>query len=426
MKQLKIGASLLAPRAAQGGWRHPQAGSFIQQPLTYFTEVMQIAEQGKLDFMFLPDYYHIFATTPEELTAHSNVWLEPVTLLAAMSAVTTRIGLVATLSTTYHEPYHVARMIASLDQLSGGRAGWNIVTSRGETEAVNFSSGHRPTVAERDEHATQFIALVQALWRSWEPTAIVEDRLRGIFAHASQVHPVQHKGKWFAVEGPLNVAPSPQGAPVCMQAGKSPAFRARAVKNTEVLFTQLNDIQEAKAFYADVKQRATHPERVLILPGLQVIVGATEAEAQQKKQDYERFDTVTLRIAKLMGLDMSGLTLATPLPKQATKDNEIYQTVLKVAQQKGLKTIGELYDHLTAQNSHLTLVGTAEQIADTMTQWLNEEAADGFIFIPHLLPIAMTEFVQQVIPVLQQRGVFRADYEGATLREHLALPLTTI
>lgn len=429
-KQLKLGASILAPRASNGGWRHPLSGSYIDQPFAYFKEVIQTAEHGKLDFMFLPDYYNVFATTPNEFSKNINVWLEPVTLLSAMIAVTNRIGLSVTLSTTYQEPYHVARMIASMDQLSGGRACWNIVTSRGETESGNFDMTNRPSISERDQHATTFIELVQALWKSWEPDAIIEDRAQGIFADSEKVHAVQHNSQWFSVGSPLNVAPSPQGQPVCMQAGQSETFRERAVKNSEVLFTQLNDFEKAKAFYKDTKARAikngVNPAHVLVMPGLQVIVAQTEELAKQKQQDYERFDYLASRndrIALFMGLDMKTLTLDMPLPAQSNMgQDDKYQRVLQLAKEQQLQTILELYTFLEQRNSHLTLVGTPVQIADEMEKWLVEEAVDGFVFLPHLLPIGMQEFVKEVIPELQKRGIFRKDYSGTTLREHLGLP----
>ncbi|WP_107838516.1 NtaA/DmoA family FMN-dependent monooxygenase [Metasolibacillus meyeri] len=431
-KQLKLGTSIIAPRASNGGWRHPLSDSYIRNPMKYFTQVIQTAEKGKMDFVFLPDYYNVFARSENEFEKNINVWLEPVTLLSAMSAVSEKIGLSVTLSTTYNEPYHVARMMASLDHLSNGRACWNIVTSRGDSEAVNFNVEHRPQIHERDEHATLFIELVKSLWESWEPDAIIEDRESGVFALPEKIHPVQHQSKWFSVASPLNVASPPQGHPVLMQAGQSTEFRERAVKTSEVIFTQLNNMTDAKAFYKDVKERAlkngVNPAEVLVMPGVQVIVAKTEDLARQKQIDYQQFDNLASRndrIALFIGLDMTSLSLDMPLPKHSNmRQDAKYQEVLHIAKEHQLTTIYDLYMHLEeTKNHHLTLVGTAVQIADVMETWLQEGAADGFILIPHLLPVGIQDFVEEVIPELQKRGIFRSDYEGSTLREHLGLSL---
>lgn len=432
MKQLKLATSIIAPRAANGGWRHPLSGSYIQKPMQYFTNVIQLAEQGKLDFVFLPDFYNVFATTDKEFEKNINVWLEPVTLMSAMAAVSKNIGLGVTLSTTFNEPYHVARMMASLDHLSNGRACWNIVTSRGDVESMNFHPSNRPLVHERDEHATAFIELVKKLWQSWEPDAIVENKETGMFALPEKIHPVQHDSRWFSVHAALNVASSPQRQPVLMQAGQSEIFRERAVKTSEVIFTQLNNFEAAQTFYQDIKSRAikngVNPEHVLVMPGLLVIVDETEELAKAKQQDYEQFDDLASRndrIALFMGLDMRSLSLHMPLPKHSNMgQDETYQRVLQIAKQQGLTTIYELYMYLEkTHNHHLLLVGTPVQIVDEMEKWLQQGAADGFVFIPHLLPVGLEDFVQHVIPELQRRGIFRADYEGSTLREHLGLPV---
>lgn len=434
-KTLKLGTCLIAPRAASGGWRHPLSNTYVEDPLHFFTQVVQVAERGKLDFIFQPDQYSVFSFSDEELAKAINVWLEPITLFSAMAAVSKKIGLCATLSTTYNEPYHVARMFASLDHLSKGRACWNIVMSRGDYEDLNFKSTHRPTIAERDEHATLFVELVKALWDSWEPDAIIADKESGLFAIPEKIHPVQHESKWFALNGPLNVARPPQGYPVLMQAGLSDDFKERAAKSSEVIFTKLTEIKEAKVFYKDVKQRLAKYGRkesdLLIMPGLQVIVGKTKEEALEKQQkilQLERLEIRNDRIAFFIGLDMKNLTLDSPLPEHSNMDeDEKFQRVRKTAEQQGLKTIKELYRYLEEKyNHHLQFVGTSNDIADQMETWLKEEAVDGFIFIPHILPTGLADFVNEVIPVLQKRGIFRKEYEGSTLREHLGLTVPNI
>ncbi len=430
-KTLKLGACLIAPRAARGGWRHPHAKSYVDDPLSFFTQIVQTAERGKLDFIFQPDRYVVIPSPDEVLARTINVWLEPMTLFSAMAAVSKKIGLCVTLSTTYHEPYHVARMFATLDLLSKGRACWNVVTSRGDAEQVNFkASALRPQWSERDEHATLFVELVQALWDSWEPDAIVADKESGIFAIPEKIHPVQHESKWFALNGPLNVARPPQGYPVLMQAGISDEFKERAAKSTEVIFTQLNEIQKAKAFYKDVKKRLAKYGRkesdLLIMPGLQVIVGETKEEALEKQKaihQFEQFEIHNDRVAHYLGLDMTGLTLDSSLPEHSNMDeDDKYQQARIIAEEHGLSTIRELYRYLEEKHEHhLQFLGTAEEIADQMEIWLKEEAADGFIFIPHILPTGLDDFVNDVVPVLQQRGIFRKEYEGSTLREHLEI-----
>lgn len=435
-KYLKLGSSIIAPRAANGGWRHPLSGSYIQRPLEYFTTVIQTAEKGKLDFVFLPDFYNVFANSPNEFEKNINVWLEPVTLLAAMASVTKNIGLGVTLSTTFNEPYHVARYMASLDHLSSGRACWNVVTSRGDVEGVNFKSDNKVTIEERDEHSTLFLQLVKELWDSWEQDAIVENKETGVFAIPEKIHQVVHNSKWFSINAPLNVAHPPQGYPVLMQSGKSEAFRERVVKTSDVIFTQLNNIDIAKAYYKDVKERAiknsVNPDHILIMPGIQILVAETEEKLKEKKKDYEQFDDIMSRndrIALFMHLDMREYTLDMPLPEHSNMgEEEKYQQLLSIAKEKNFKTIRELAMHLEEMMSHLTVEGTPSQIADILREWLEGEAADGFIFLPHLLPASLDDVVELLIPELQKQGLFRQEYEGSTLRENLGLafPLNSL
>ena len=428
-KTLKLATTLIAPRAASGGWRHPLANLYLEEPGQLYKQLIKKAEQGRLDYVFQPDQYRVSATFPEEFAHTINVWLEPITLLSAMSAVSEHIGLAATLSTTYNEPYHVARMLASLDHLSKGRASWNVVTSRGDSEASNFKMDHRPTSDERDKHSALFVDIVKSLWDSWENDAIVANKTTGIFAHPEKIHAVNHESEWFSVKGPLNIARPPQGHPVIIQAGQSDAFKERAARSADIIFTMLNTLSEAQVFYQNVKSRLVKYGRsksdLLIMPGLQIIVGKTEKEAYEKQQyiqELERLDIRRDRLAYLLGIDIGNLSLDAPLSEVASNDmNEKYRKLKELAEQKGWKTIRELYTYLEATTGHLLLVGTPTQIADQMEEWLRKEGADGFIFIPHILPSGLDDFVDHVIPVLQERGIFRKDYEGSTLRENLGL-----
>lgn len=430
-KQLKLATMLMSPGASSGAWRHPLAQSHPHQPLAYYTELARKAELGKLDYIFQADQYRISATAPHELEQRVNVGLEPMMLLAALSAATSRIGLAATLSTTYSEPYHTARMFATLDHLSGGRAAWNVVTSRGELEADNFKNDHRPSEAERHEQSDTYVEIVKALWDSWEDEAIVYDKATGRFADKDKVHYLHHESRWHSVKGPLNVARPPQGHPVLIQAGASDAFCERAARQADVIFTMAKELPAAQRLYSDVKQRlpryGRRPEELLVLPGLNLYAGATAAEARDKRDELERLGRVEASldgIAYWLDLDLADRSLDDPLPEPPSEPGRgiRYRQLKQTADQLGLTTIRQLYMHIRRQQGHLTLTGTPVQIADELERWLREGGADGFTFIPHILPRGLDDLVDLVVPELQHRGIFRIDYEGSTLREHLGLP----
>ncbi|THF84667.1 NtaA/DmoA family FMN-dependent monooxygenase [Cohnella fermenti] len=430
-KKLKLAAALVAPRASSGGWRHDNAATTEGLELAYCARLAGQAEAGKLDFLFMPDQYRTPGATPDEFERHSNVWLEPVTLMSALAAVTTHVGLAATVSTTFQEPYHVARMFASLDHLSGGRASWNIVQSRGDAEESNFGGGCRPAQEERAEHSRQFVEIVKALWDSWEDGAIVADKVSGIYADPSKVHRLNHESKWFTVKGPLNVPRPPQGHPLLIEAGESDAFRERAARQADVIFTMLNDLSAAREFYRDTKRRLAAYGRgwddLVIMPGLSLIVGATPEEARRKQEELARLERSTPRldlVSFLTGLNMEkrGLRIDSELPDAADElPGSKYAAHKERADQLGLRTVEELYRELERGFGHLSIVGSAEQVADTLEEWLALEAADGFIYIPSVLPSGLNDLVELVVPELQRRGIFKTDYEGATLRERLGV-----
>ncbi|RED65343.1 NtaA/DmoA family FMN-dependent monooxygenase [Cohnella phaseoli] len=428
-KQLKLATTLIAPRAASGGWRHPGAEAYAKEPISYYAELARKAEDGKLDYLFQPDQYRVSATTDREFQHNVNVWPEPVTLLTAMAAFTKRIGLAATISTTYNEPYHVARMMATLDHLSGGRASWNIVQSIGELEAPNFKNDHRPKQEERDTHSAAFVDVVKELWDSWEDDAIIADKEAGIFADPGKIHIVGHESKWFSVKGPLNVARPTQGYPVLIQAGQSDSFKERAAQNADVIFTMLNDLTQARQFYKDVKQRLSKygrtSEELLIMPGLHLHVGTTMEEAREKQQyltELERFDTRLDRISFMLGIEITEQMLDGPLPvAHEGLVTAKYKRNKELADRQGWTTVRQLHRHLEEIGGHLTLIGTPVQIADRLEEWLVNEGADGFTYIPNILPSGLDDLVDLVIPELQNRGLFRKAYEHTTLRGNLGL-----
>lgn len=429
-KQLKLAAVLMAPAASSGGWRHPLAQSVPADPLAYYARLARKAEAGKLDYLFQADQYRISATTPQEIRHGVNVGLEPMMLLSALASVTSRIGLSSTLSTTYAEPYHVARMFATLDHLSGGRASWNIVTSIGDREAANFKNDHRPPQERRHEHSHQFVEVVKALWDSWEDDAIVQDKATGVFADPDKVHRLDHESEWFAVRGPLNVARPPQGHPVLIQAGQSESFQERAAQSADVIFTMLGDLPQAQQFYRSTKSRlgkyGRTPDDLLIMPGLNVWVGATEAEARDKQQYYRELHRPETRmdmVSYLLGIPVDDRKLDDPLPEVNEDDPQQrkYKEHKQLADRHGWTTIRQLYEHLSKGNKHFSLTGTPGQIAGQLERWLDEKGADGFTFIPHMLPAALDDLLDLVVPELQDRQLLRSDYEGRTLREHLGL-----
>jgi alkanesulfonate monooxygenase len=356
---------------------------------------------------------------------------EPLTLVAALAAVTERIGLVATMSTTYNEPFHVARYFASLDQLSGGRMGWNAVTTYAIDEALNFNRTEAPAHADRYARATEFLDVVTGLWDGWEDDAVIADKESGLFLDVTKIHPVDHVGAHFSVKGPLTVGRSPQGRPVIVQAGQSDDGRDLAARRAEVVFTVQQEIETARVFYSELKARAAaygrSPDSILIMPGLVPVVGATQAEADEK---YERLQTLIHPrlgisvLSHIMSADLSGYPLGGPLPDVPITNTQQgrQKLVVDLARREGL-TLRELSRRIAGARAHLTVVGTAGKIADTMSAWVECGAADGFNVMPLIMSKGLADFADFVVPELQRRGLFRTSYAGRTLRENLGLPV---
>ncbi|ATE60706.1 LLM class flavin-dependent oxidoreductase [Thauera sinica] len=433
-RQLKLGAFLFTPGNHAGGWRHPAAIPETDMDFALYAKLAQTAERGKLDAVFFQDTAAIADDTLADggRNGYARVsWLEPVTLIAALAAVTRDIGLISTATTSYNEPYHVARKFASIDHISGGRAGWNLVTSQIENESGNFGRDQHLEHAARYERAGEFYDVVRGLWDGWEDGALLRDKDSAIYFDTAKVHRLDHRGRHFRVRGPLNVARSPQGRPVVSQAGSSPAGRDLAARSADLVFTAAVTLDEAREFYADVKTRtAAHgrnPDHIKILPGLLPIVGRSEAEAHEKYQqllDLLPADLGSKPINRLAGeLDLSKYPLDGPLPDLPPNNSALGRQKLLVdlARRDNL-TIRQLAKHFACAGGHRFIYGTPARIADEMQHWLDNDGADGFnLMFPHF-PAPLEEFVDLVVPELQRRGIFRTAYEGRTLRENLGIP----
>ena len=430
-RQIKLGVSMIGLGYHLANWRHPDAPADGNMSLPHFIRVIQAAERGLFDMGFLADGVGIrFHDEPKGALSRTakNVQFEPLTLLSALAMVTKNIGLVATASTTYNEPYHVARKFASLDHISGGRAGWNVVTSVTDMEARNFNRDAAPASDARYDRAAEFVAVVRGLWDSWEDDAFVRDKASGINYDPAKLHVLNHNGPHFKVAGPLNVARTPQGAPVIVQAGASEQGRELAAATADVVYAAAQTLEAAQAYYASVKGRMArygrHPDALKIMPGLMAIPGRTRQEAQ------DRYDILQKLVDPLVGLgalsnylgDLSAYPLDGPVPEPPKRRMHSRAAIfLDIARRDNL-TIRQLYLSVAGGNGHRTVIGTPADIADAMEEWFHRDAADGFNILPPWLPGGLEDVVNMVVPELQRRGLYRTAYEGSTLRENLGIP----
>ncbi|WP_349630229.1 LLM class flavin-dependent oxidoreductase [Acidovorax sp. CCYZU-2555] len=430
-KQIKLGAFLMQTGHHIAAWRHPDAQEDAGINFRHYVQLAQKAEAAKFDAVFLADSVAVRSENIDALTRTArSEHFEPLTLLSALAAVTDRIGLIATASTSYHEPYNLARKFASLDQISGGRAGWNLVTSATNAEAQNFNRSAQFAHADRYQRAAEFHDVVTGLWDSWEDDAFVRDKHSGTYFDADKLHPLHHKGAHFQVRGPLNVARSPQGRPVVVQAGASDDGRELAARTAEVIFVAHQTFAEAQSFYADIKERVQHhgrhPDDVKIMPGIFPIVGRTQEEAEAKFEQLQSLIDPVVGVSLLAGLsgglDLSAYPVDGPLPGlPPTEGPQSRQRLLiDLARRDGL-TIRQLYLKIAGARGHQQVVGTPQSIADQLQQWFEEGGADGFNIMSPWLPGGLDDFIELVLPELRRRGLFRTDYEGRTLREHLGL-----
>ncbi|MGW2017088.1 LLM class flavin-dependent oxidoreductase [Streptomyces sp. NPDC001927] len=427
-RHLHLNAFLMNAGHHDAAWRHPRTQPARVTDLRYFQHLAQTAERGLLDSVFLADGLALWGNARYNALGG----FEPLTLLSALAAVTEHVGLIATVSTTFNEPFHTARKFASLDHISGGRAGWNIVTSGTVNEARNFGQEEHLEHRLRYERAREFVDVTTKLWDSWEDDAILLDREGGVYADTDRVRQIDHRGEYFGVQGPLNVPRSPQGHPLLVQAGSSEDGKEFAAQYAEAVFTAQQTLADGQAFYKDLKSRlARHgrsEDQLLVLPGIAPVIGSTEAEARALEQELTELQIPEYGLAQLSGMlgtDLTGLALDGPLPelpeeRDINGNKSRFTLVAELARRDGL-TVRELIARLGAGRGHRVFAGTPEQIADELQEWFTEGAADGFNIMPPLLPGGLEDFVDHVVPILQQRGLFRTEYSGRTLREHYGL-----
>jgi FMN-dependent oxidoreductase (nitrilotriacetate monooxygenase family) len=424
-RQLKLGHMIEGAGRTWTDWRHPDAEPGASTSFPYYKKRAELAEAAKFDFIFIADSLFITETS----SPHYLNRFEPITLLSALAAATSHIGLVATVTASYTEPFNLARQFASLDHLSGGRAGWNVVTSWLDGTAANFSKKEHLDHAERYRRADEFVEVVRGLWDSWEDDALVHDKASGVFFDRAKLHPLNHEGAHFSVRGPLNIARSPQGQPVIFQAGTSDDGRNFAAKYADAIFVGHDTIEEARAYYRDLKSRATglgrDTEALFVLPAIAPVVGGTEAEAEALWR--ERASLVSIEAAlRMLGrgfndYDFTKHDLDAPFPSVGPGAlNSSQGAVLKItraARDEGL-TLREVALRFATPRGNF--VGTPEQVADKFEKWLTTGASDGFV-IGESLPGQFARLAESVIPILQKRGSFRRECEGSTFRQSLGI-----
>jgi FMN-dependent oxidoreductase (nitrilotriacetate monooxygenase family) len=428
-RQMHLGVFVLGTGNHSAGWRYEGAAT-SNCSLPVLESIARIAERGKFDLFFVSDG---LAMDTGDHPSFMNRF-EPTTLISALSMVTRHVGLGATVSTSFGEPFHVARAFASIDHLSGGRAAWNVVTSANERSALNFGKEH----VEHDlryEIATEFVDVVRGLWDCWEDGTVVADKTTGTFLDAGKIEPLNHKGRFYAVRGPLNIERSPQGHPIIIQAGGSPAGQELSARSADLVFSVVNgDPTSAKTAYDSLKQRVVKhgraPEHVPILPGVMPIIGESDQQAKEQLDRLQSWLTPTNAItlvSQRVGFDISGYPLDGPIPDfpQHTERGQAFSKALLEMARREKMTLRDLYNVTAAARGHWVIYGTPKRIADVFEEWFASERADGFIVMPAYFPGAFDDFVNLVVPELQRRGLFRRDYSGATLRDHLGLARPT-
>jgi FMN-dependent oxidoreductase (nitrilotriacetate monooxygenase family) len=435
-RQLHLNLFIHSRGHHEASWRHPATSPLPLTDIRYYQDLAQRAEAALFDSIFLADQLAL----GDDASQAARTWLEPVTVLAATAVATSRIGLIATCSTTYTEPFNLARQFGALDHISNGRVGWNIVTTWLATAAANFGRAGEATGqvshAGRYDRAEEYMAVVKALWDSWAADAVLDDRASGRYARADRIRPINHKGEHYQVAGALNLPRTPQGRPVFVQAGSSDTGRRFAARHAEAVFTAHMEKATAQAFYADLKSlvaaEGRAPGEVLILPGLSPMIASTEAEAQRLTREVNELSDPEVGRKRLSGRfgghDFSHLPLDRPLvpedfppPSSVEAARSRTEVILSVVRREQ-PTLRQLLASLAGARGHFTFAGTPEQVADLIEDWFKDGAADGFNIMPPLLPTMLDVFAAEVIPLLQKRGLFRTAYAGKTLREHYGLP----
>ncbi|MFD2078995.1 FMN-dependent oxidoreductase, nitrilotriacetate monooxygenase family [Actinopolymorpha cephalotaxi] len=428
-KPLHLNAFLMSTGHHEASWRLPESNAYANTDVEHYRELARIAERGTFDSVFFADSPALFG----DVGRRPSGSLEPTVLLTAIAAATERIGLIATASTTYNDPYNLARRFASVDHVSGGRAGWNVVTTASVDAARNFGLDELPSHRDRYARAAEFLEVARRLWDSWDDDAALADKESGVWADASRVHRVDHTGAYFRVRGPLNVPRSPQAHPVLVQAGSSEDGKDLAAEYAEAVFTAQQTLADAQAFYTDLKARVARagrdPETVKILPGIVPVLGATEAEARSREEQLDQLivpEYARAQLARTLRVDPEDLPLDRELPADLPDEDEIegaksrYTLIVTLARRERL-TVRQLIGRLGGGRGHRTFSGTPEQVADALEDWHANGAADGFNVMPAVLPSGLSEFVDHVVPILRRRGLFRTEYTGTTLRDHYGL-----
>lgn len=421
-QHLYLNAFVMGVGHHEAAWRHPRTDRHRLLDVNHFVELGRIAERGRLDSIFLAD---ILAVGPNIARNTPSVF-EPLTLLSAVATHTRHVGLIATASTTYNSPYSLARAFNSLEHISGGRVGWNIVTSAQADEARNFGGPDTPDHSDRYARAEEFVDVVVKLWESWDSDALVLDVEDAVFADPARVHTLDHEGEHFRVRGPLNSPRSPQGRPVLVQAGSSDAGKELAARVAEVVFTAQRSIADARVFYDDLKSRAVRHGRrasdIKILPGIVPYIADTEQRARELEQEFTDLispDYALRQLSTVFGTDLTGLTLDDHLPdlppESEIEGQKSRSTLVRHLAAEEDLTVRGLLGRLGGGRGHRSIAGTPEQIADDLIAWVDAGAADGFNIMPPYLPGGLEDFVDQVVPILQRRGVFRTDYSAQTL-----------
>ncbi|HEX5455326.1 MAG TPA: LLM class flavin-dependent oxidoreductase [Stellaceae bacterium] len=430
-RQLHLNLFIHSRGHHEASWRHPATSPLPLTDIRYYQDLAQRAERAKFDSMFLADQLAL----GEDASQAARTWLEPITVLAALAVSTSHIGLIATASTTYTEPFNLARQFASIDHISRGRAGWNIVTSWLAAAARNFGGAAQVTHEDRYARAEEFMAVVRGLWDSWAADAVLDDREAGLYARADRIRPIDHRGDFYQVAGPLNMPRCPQGRPVLVQAGSSDTGRRFAARHAEAVFTAHMEKRTAQEFYGDLKrlarQEGRDPAQVLILPGLSPMIAGTEAEAQRLAREVNELTDVEVGRKRLSGRfgghDFSQLPLDRKLVPEDFPDPGSVQAARSRTEviinlvRRDKPTLRQLLAYLAGARGHFVTAGTPEQIADLIADWFADGAADGFNVMPPLLPGMLDAFAGEVVPLLQRRGLFRTDYAGTTLRDHYGL-----
>lgn len=426
-KKIKFGTIIHGVGGNVSVWRHPEVPADASVNFEFYKRQAQTAEKGLFDLAFIADGLYI----NEKSIPHFLNRFEPITILSALAAATSRIGLVGTVSSSYSEPFTIARQFGSLDHISGGRAGWNVVTSPLEGSARNYGKTEHPSHDERYVIADEYLQVAKGLWDSWEDDAFVRDKQSGVFFDPDKLHRLNHKGNYFSVEGPLNIARSKQGQPVIFQAGSSESGKNLAAKHADAIFTPHDQFEDAKTYYRDVKQRAVGFGRaaddLVILPGIGPIIGSTEQEAERLYEEIASLVTIDKALDYLGRFfdhhDFSQYPLDEPFPELGDLGSNSFRSgtdkIKQTAREQGL-TLRQVA--LQAATPRTPFIGTPEKIADLLQTWYEAEAADGFILYTHI-PSGLQVFVDEVVPILQKRGIYRTEYEADTLRGNLEVPI---